>query len=191
MKLFKSISFSAFCLCLLVIGLISLIVQIEQRPAYNRTVSQLVIDKTIKYMADLVMKKKLAYPIRGINYTRMFGYSPGFFGGTFSSIHPGLDMSASNGQEVLASADGQVIGRGWSTLGGNYIVIDYDDGITMTYYHLSRFAVGWDEPVMFGEVIAYAGHTGLACRGAHLHCEVRYNGIAMNPLVWFSRMQRD
>ena len=46
---------------------------------------------------------------------------------------------------------------------------------------MSKIAVKPGEYVKKGQVIGYEGCTGL-CTGAHLHYEVRVNGVAVNPI---------
>lgn len=70
---------------------------------------------------------------------------------------------------------------------GNLIRIrhaDYNRGKLQTYYaHLSSILVKEGQFVQEGEIIGYTGETGNVF-GAHLHFEVRLNGIRYNPLNW-------
>ena len=51
------------------------------------------------------------------------------------------------------------------------------------YYHLSEIAVQAGQEVERGELIGKAGSTGLST-GAHLHWELRVNGVFVDPLQW-------
>lgn len=97
------------------------------------------------------------------------------------SFHPGLDISASHGQPVLATADGTVSLAGRLGNYGNLVVLDHGFGITTKYGHLSRFAVTQGQQVRRGDVIGYVGSTGRST-SAHLHYEIWVNDRLTNPL---------
>ena len=52
------------------------------------------------------------------------------------------------------------------------------------YAHLSKQLVEENQIVKKGEVIGKGGTTGNA-RGSHLHLEVRYQGVTINPEYFF------
>lgn len=87
----------------------------------------------------------------------------------------GVDLGASNGTPVYASADGTIIvakgGGGYNGGYGNYVVISHANGTQTLYAHLSSLAVGGGV-IETGDVIGYVGNTGRST-GSHLHFEVR------------------
>ena len=99
-----------------------------------------------------------------------------------ADFHPGLDISADDGQRILAPADGTVASAGTNGNYGNLIVIEHGYGITTRYGHLSRFAVGPRQAVKRGDVIGYVGSTGRST-SSHLHYEILVNGRLTNPLT--------
>ncbi len=102
-----------------------------------------------------------------------------FTGG--SDFHPGLDISADRGDEVLAPATGTVTMASWNGSYGNMVVIDHGFGIVTKYGHLSRFGVVNGQQVNRGDVIGFVGSTGRST-SSHLHYEIWVNGKLTNPM---------
>jgi len=102
-----------------------------------------------------------------------------FTGG--SDFHPGLDISANQGDEVLSPAAGTVSTAGWNGSYGNMVVLDHGFGIVTKYGHLSRFAVMNGQQVSRGDIIGYVGSTGRST-SSHLHYEIWVNGKLTNPM---------
>jgi murein DD-endopeptidase MepM/ murein hydrolase activator NlpD len=96
-------------------------------------------------------------------------------------FHTGLDISATKGQPVYATANGTVQSAGPSGAYGTMVVIDHGFGLTTRYAHLSATNVAPGEAVARGDVIGFAGSTGRAT-GDHVHYEVLANGQMLNPL---------
>ena len=65
---------------------------------------------------------------------------------------------------------------------GNYVMIDHGNGKISIYGHLSGVTVADGQHVVAGQLIGYVGSTGYST-GAHLHFEMRYNGIRYDPLT--------
>ena len=115
------------------------------------------------------------------------GWLTGTFGGRSdpftgeAAFHQGLDISASKGQPVYATADGRVESTSYVSEYGNLVVLTHDFGIATRYGHLSAFKVKSGQAVHRGDVIGYVGSTGRST-GAHLHYEILVNGKLLNPL---------
>ena len=83
--------------------------------------------------------------------------------------HSGIDIAASEGVEIKAPADGDVVTNTQQSDLGNYLTLRHDDDTYTGYCHLrepSPLAVG--TRVRRGEVIGHLGRTG-AATGPHLH----------------------
>ena len=112
--------------------------------------------------------------------TSGFGYRRDPFGGG-GEFHPGVDLAASAGSPVRATADGVVGRAGWNGGYGQMIALEQGNGVETRYGHMSQLAVVPGQQVRRGEVIGYVGSTGRST-GAHLHYEVRVNGRPVDPL---------
>ncbi len=126
------------------------------------------------------------WPAKGWLTGRFGGRSDPFTGQ--SAFHQGLDISASKGQPVYATADGRVESAAYASEYGNLIVLQHDFGITTRYGHLSGFNVKAGQTVHRGDVIGYVGSTGRST-GAHLHYEILANGKLLNPLQLLTQQQ--
>jgi len=97
-------------------------------------------------------------------------------------FHTGTDLRAKMNSPVYATADGIVeVARKNSKIGyGKLLILNHVLGFKSLYAHLNRIVVKTGEFVKKGELIAYSGNTGYSS-GPHLHYEVRYIGVALNP----------
>lgn len=95
--------------------------------------------------------------------------------------HSGVDITADEGDSVLAPNDGVVVLVDDQFYSGNSVIIDHGQGIYTMFFHLSKINVRYGQAVMKGDVIAFVGSTGRAT-GAHLHWGVRLQGAKVDPL---------
>jgi len=103
-------------------------------------------------------------------------------GYSFSAIHPAIDIGGQLGNAVYAADSGVVVYAGCSNYGyGNLIVIDHGNGWQTAYAHLSAIGVICGQSVSRGIMIGALGSTGNST-GPHLHFEMSYNGVKVNPL---------
>ena len=100
--------------------------------------------------------------------------------------HKGLDFTADTGTPVYATGDGVIKTAYFSGSFGNVIFIDHSFGYETRYAHLSRFNVTRGQRIKRGDIIGFVGSTGLS-GGPHLHYEVLYKGLQINPINFFQR----
>ena len=99
--------------------------------------------------------------------------------------HQGVDYTIPEGSRVFATADGIVHSvSGRNSTYGQSIVIDHFNGYQTQYSHLSDAKVRRGQRVRRGDIIALSGNSGLSL-APHLHYEIRYNGMRVNPIHYF------
>jgi peptidoglycan LD-endopeptidase LytH len=100
--------------------------------------------------------------------------------------HEGIDIFAPEGTAVLAAADGVIVGRDSSALGGVSLYHrDLDQRTIYFYGHLQRYRGDLKEGdlVRAGDVIAYVGQTGNVPPGhPHLHFSIH---VVDDPNRWW------
>jgi murein DD-endopeptidase MepM/ murein hydrolase activator NlpD len=99
----------------------------------------------------------------------------------YSRLHKGVDFAAAYGSPVRAAASGSVTGAGWAGGYGRQVRISHGGGLASSYSHLSGLAVAPGGHVSAGQIIGYAGSSGLST-GPHVHYEVRRNGVPVDPI---------
>lgn len=99
------------------------------------------------------------------------------------SFHAGVDIATDRGVPIVAFADGVVEFIGESSKYGLYIQLDHGNGVKSFYCHCSELLYGKGKTVNAGQTIALVGDTG-EVTGAHLHLELRKDGILLNPAYY-------
>lgn len=101
------------------------------------------------------------------------------------SHHNGIDIRASTGTPVRATASGTVKFAGWNGGMGRTIVIDHGNGLSTKYGHLSRIKTKKGKWVERGKVIAYSGSSGRST-GPHLYFEIKKGGKPIDPVSYLA-----
>jgi murein DD-endopeptidase MepM/ murein hydrolase activator NlpD len=99
--------------------------------------------------------------------------------------HQGVDYTIPEGESIFATADGvvkEVLGK--TSTSGITVVIDHGNGYTTSYSHLQKAKVKRRQKVRRGDIIALSGNSGLSL-SPHLHYEVRYEGMRVDPIHYF------
>jgi murein DD-endopeptidase MepM/ murein hydrolase activator NlpD len=107
------------------------------------------------------------------------------FGWRDSREHKGIDIDLDKGDAVGAAFDGMVrVARMYGGF-GNVVIIRHYNGLETVYAHLSKIKVEPGQLISAGDVIGLGGNTGHS-RGSHLHFEVRFKGVPINPKYMIS-----
>ena len=156
--------------------------------------SQVINDRSDKLMAleTMLMQNKLSSkllpsipPVNEGWYSSNFGWRLDPFTGT-NAMHEGVDYVVAAGTPIYASAGGVVAYASLHPSYGNMVEIDHGNDIVTRYGHASKLIVKVGQVVRRGEKIAEVGSTGRST-GNHLHFEVRYKGLAQNPVRFLEK----
>ena len=122
------------------------------------------------------------WPLENIEaaVTDAFGYRTNALTGK-ESLHPGVDLTADYGTNVLAVADGIVLDCSYDAAYGYILTLVHENGVQTQYAHLSEFLVNAGAEVRQGQIIAKTGDSGWTT-GPHLHLGVLIDGEAVDPL---------
>ena len=98
-------------------------------------------------------------------------------------FHRGIDLRAAYKTPVFATADGIVEFAGYHKKNGFgvLLIINHNYGFKTLYAHLHKCKVKTGDFVKKGDIIAYTGSSGLSS-GPHLHYEIRYLQVPLNPI---------
>lgn len=128
------------------------------------------------------------WPVKG-HITSSYGSRQDPFNGR-GAFHPGIDLSAPYGTPVIASADGNVVSAEWEGALGHCVRIGHGrSGFRTIYGHLKEYFVRPGQSVRRGEVIGLVGNSGRTT-GKHLHYEVHYQGLNINPYRYLRNKKR-
>jgi murein DD-endopeptidase MepM/ murein hydrolase activator NlpD len=118
-------------------------------------------------------------PVNAAYNSSSFGWRVDPFTGQMA-FHEGLDFMAESGTPIHAAAGGIVVSAEGTPDYGKLVKIDHGSGVETRYAHASQLLVKAGDRVEKGQLIARVGNTGRST-GAHLHFEVRVNGVALDP----------
>jgi len=144
---------------------------------YHANVSQLKDSLNI-ILFDTVKGQNWSEPVPNSFLTSGFG-KRGY------RWHYGVDLELDMGDSIKSVWDGIVRLTNWDGGGyGNYVLVRHYNGLETLYGHLSDIQCYVGQIVQAGDLLAKGGSTGRSS-GPHLHFEVRYQGIPLNPMEIF------
>ncbi len=132
---------------------------------------------------DIYMATPKGMPVSG-SISSPYGKRENPFSG-MPGFHTGIDITASPGTPVTATADGVVSYSGWMANSGYAVVLEHGLGFSTAYAHNRKNAVKTGQKVRRGETIAYLGSTGKST-GPHVHYEIWQNGKNVNPQKFYA-----
>ncbi len=100
--------------------------------------------------------------------------------------HLGVDIIAPKNSPIVAVNEGVVVHAAWTIETGNTISIQHSDNIISVYKHNSVLLKKEGDYVTTGEAIAIIGNSGEQTTGPHLHFELWFQGVPLNPVQYIS-----
>ncbi len=101
-------------------------------------------------------------------------------------LHDALDIAGTGyGSPIYAANNGTVVVASYTSINGNYVIINHNNGYYTYYGHMSRIIAKKGQTVARGQEIGKIGMTGQAT-GPHVHFGIwrgfpYYGGTALNP----------
>lgn len=148
--------------------------QIAKKAAFEKELRD--YESQLKFILDpseLPGAGVLSWPLDEVFVTQEFGAKTGPHR-TYASGHSGTDFRARTPLPAYAMADGVVKGVGNTDTAcpgasfGQWVFVEFNNGLSATYAHLSFSKVTEGQKVKRGQVVAYTGGTGRVT-GPHLH----------------------
>jgi len=124
-------------------------------------------------------RRRIERVVSGGSVTSGFGYRVDPINGELA-FHRGVDIAARKGQKVRAYQEGVVVFADRLGGYGRLVIIRHAGGFSTYYAHLRSILARKGRRVRRGSVIGAVGRSGRTT-GAHLHFELRRNGLAIHP----------
>lgn len=143
--------------------------------AFDYNMAQ-VNQEEIPYEVVTTTNSQYVFPLE-----KTLGMSQGYHG-----IHPGVDLRAPVGTNILSMAEGTVIEVGQMIVGyGHFARVAHKGTVSTLYAHMDKVYVKPGQKLERGQKIGTVGMTGWTT-GPHLHFEVHNGDKSVNPLSYIS-----
>jgi len=120
------------------------------------------------------------HPLGQKSLRRYFGTVTSPYGWRDGRNHNGVDLELHYYDSIFSMFSGVVrMARNYAGF-GKVVVVRHQNGLETLYAHMSRFRVHEGDSVVAGQLLGHGGQTGNAT-GTHLHMEIRYKGVPLNP----------
>lgn len=136
----------------------------------------------VNYYQEALSKVPLGKPVWSYYLSSSFGKRSDPFN-TKRAAHKGVDLASNKGNKVKSMAGGKVVKAGTANGYGKVVEIDHGSGFRTKYAHLNAIYVKEGQIVRPEQAIGEVGSTGRST-GPHLHYEVLYEGVHLDPMVF-------
>lgn len=100
--------------------------------------------------------------------------------------HYGIDIKNEKGTLITSIADGFVLFVGYTPKDGNVIMVQHSGDLISVYKSAETIVKKAGDKVSLGDLIATMGNTGVESKAYHLHFELWFNGVPINPIEYMS-----
>ena len=105
-------------------------------------------------------------------------------------LHLGIDIAATKGTPVKATADGLVLFSGYTIEEGNVVILKHRENFYSFYKHNLTNLCSELEFVKKGQAIALLGNTGEVSSGAHVHFEIWKGQKPVDPSIYIPEIEK-
>jgi len=133
-------------------------------------------------LTDARRKGGFSMPIEGV-VTSNYGWRDG-------RNHNGIDIDLEVWDPVHSAFSGEVRFAGYAGGWGRLVIVRHHNGLETFYAHLHRYKCKVGDTVRAGDVVGLGGSSGHST-GSHLHFEVRFKGIPLDPSHLISWQEND
>jgi len=95
--------------------------------------------------------------------------------------HYATDIVTAQNAAIASVLEGTVIMATWTNDTGYVIQVQHKNNILSIYKHCAKLLKVPGDMVKAGETIAFVGNSGMLSSDAHLHFELWYNGVPVDP----------
>lgn len=127
--------------------------------------------KSLKQTYPALEEMLFFAPVKGI-ITQSFNQT---------EAHFGVDIVTKEDEVIKSTLDGTIVFKGFTAESGNIVHVQHINNLISIYKHCSVILKEVGEKVRSADAIAVVGNTGEKSKGAHLHFELWFNGIPVNP----------
>ena len=97
------------------------------------------------------------------------------------NLHPWVDVTAPVGSPVMAVLDGSVVYTSWSQDNGYTLVLQHGSDLLSIYKNNQKLLHKTGDVVKAGTPVAMLASSTSLTKGDHLHFELWYKGVAVDP----------
>lgn len=98
--------------------------------------------------------------------------------------HPYIDLAVEENSVVSSVLEGTVVFAGWQDETGYTMYIQHRDDLISVYKHNAKLLRQAGDKVTAGMPVAMSGNTGHLTTGPHLHFELWYRGMPIDPIKY-------
>ncbi len=144
---------------------------------YPRSISE---NDSVEVLLLKQNENEYHHPIGAKTLRRYFGCVTSPFGWRDGRAHNGVDLELHYWDSIYCMFPGKIrMARTYSDY-GKVVVVRHNNGLETLYAHMSKTAVKEGQLVKAGQLLGHGGQTGNAT-GTHLHLEMRFKGLPINP----------
>jgi murein DD-endopeptidase MepM/ murein hydrolase activator NlpD len=155
---------------------------------FNRSAEDSVLREKFSSSEKFGLNETKKPKMEGISQIQFFPPVKGLVTNSFNAIdnHYGTDIVTIANEVVKTTLEGTVVMATWTLETGWVIQIQHQNNLISVYKHNAELLKRVGDFVKVGEAIAVVGNSGELTTGPHLHFELWYNGIPINPEDYIS-----